>query len=279
LVTMRPELQIAIEAARRAGELTLRDFDGDFAVQNKNTGRADRREGRDLRAADYDPVTSADRAADCCLREALLGAFPDYGWLSEETVDSPERLDRKAVWIVDPLDGTKEFVSGIQEYAVSVALVEDGEPTVAVIFNPPRDELYSAVKGGGTFVNGKRVFCTPTPALEQAVLIVSRSEASRGEIDPLRPHLREIRPLGSVAYKLAVVAAGEADLNVSVQPKNEWDVCAGDLLVREAGGHMVDLNGVVRRYNQPDPLIRGGLAAANPGLADLMVALVSDVAS
>jgi len=77
----------------------------------------------------------------------------------------------------------------------------------------------------------------------------------------------------------AILAAGEADLNVSVQPKNEWDVCAGDLLVREAGGHMVDLNGVVRRYNQPDPLIRGGLAAANPGLADLMVALVSDVAS
>ena len=83
--------------------------------------------------------------------------------------------------------------------------------------------------------------------------------------------------MGSVAYKLAVVAAGDADLNVSVQPKNEWDVCAGDLLVREAGGHMVDLNGVVRRYNQPDPLIRGGLAAGNRRLADLMVKLVSDV--
>ncbi len=274
---MRPELQIAMEAARRAGELTLRDFGGDFGVQDKNTGRVDRREGLDVRAADYDPVTSADRSADCSLRDALLSAFPACGWLSEETADSPERLDREAVWIVDPLDGTKEFVSGIREYAVSVALVEDGEPTVAVIFNPPRDELYSAVKGGGTFLNGKRVFCTATAALEQAVLIVSRSEAARGEIDPLRTHLREIRPLGSVAYKLSVVAAGDADLNVSVQPKNEWDVCAGDLLVREAGGHMVDLNGVVRRYNQPDPLIRGGLAAGNRRLADLMVKLVSDV--
>ena len=237
----------------------------------------DRREGLDVRAADYDPVTSADRSADCSLRDSLLSAFPDCGWFSEETADSPERLDREAVWIVDPLDGTKEFVSGIREYVVSVALVEDGEPTVAVIFNPPRDELYSAVKGGGTFLNGKRVFCTATAALGQAVLIVSRSEAARGEIDPLRTHLREIRPLGSVAYKLSVVAAGVADLNVSVQPKNEWDVCAGDLLVREAGGRMVDLNGVVRRYNQPDPLIGGGLAAGNRRLADLMVKLVSDV--
>ena len=106
---------------------------------------------------------------------------------------------------------------------------------------------------------------------------MSRSEDARGEIDPLREHLKEVRPLGSVAYKLAVVAAGAADLNLSVQPKNEWDVCAGDLLVREAGGHMVDLEGEVRRYNQADPLIGGGLAAGNPPLADASVDLIRRV--
>jgi myo-inositol-1(or 4)-monophosphatase len=133
------------------------------------------------------------------------------------------------------------------------------------------------VQGGGTFLNGKRVFCTDTTRLEEATVIVSRSEDARGEIDPLRQHLKEIRPIGSVAYKLAVVAAGGADLNVSVQPKNEWDVCAGDLLVREAGGHMVDLNGAVRRYNQADPLIGGGLAAGNATLADASVELIRRV--
>ena len=265
-------------AARRAGELTLRDFGGDIGVLNKATGEADRRaEGAALRAADYDPVTSADTAADSCLRDLLLTAFPEYGWLSEETVDSPERLEREVVWIVDPLDGTKEFVGGIPEYVVSVALVEDGDPVVAAIYNPARDELYAAVEGGGTFLNGRRVFCTETESLNQAVLIVSRSEEARGEIDPLRPHLREIRAVGSVAYKLALVAAGGADLNVSVQPKNEWDVCAGDLLVREAGGHMVDLAGATRRYNQPDPFIAGGLAAGRHALANNMVELVSRV--
>ena len=274
---MRAELQAAIEAAREAGKVALRYYGGEHDVENKVTGESGvgMKEGSELRSADYDPLTIADTEADACLRELLLGPFPDYGWLSEETVDSPERLERDAVWIVDPLDGTKEFVSGIPEFAVSVALVENAVPTVAALYNPVRDELYSAVKDGGTFLNGRRVFCTDTRFLKDAVLIVSRSEDARGEIDALRPCVAEIRPLGSVAYKLPVVAAGDADLNVSVQPKNEWDVCAGDLLVREAGGRMVDLNGEVRRYNQPDPLIGGGLAAGPVRLAEGMVKLVS----
>ena len=273
---MKQELQIAMEAARRAGGLILEYYEGEYETHDK---QADGAAGRDkkLRDADYDPVTSADRAADEALKKDLREAFPADGWLSEETVDDPVRLGHERVWIVDPIDGTKEFLTGIPEFGVSIALVQDGEPVVGVIYNPPRDELYAAVKGGGTFLNGKRVFCTDTPALSAATLIVSRSEDARGEIDPLRPHLQQVRPVGSVAYKLAVVAAGAADLNVSVQPKNEWDVCAGDLLVREAGGCMVDLDGRVRRYNQADPLIRGGLAAGNPGLAEASVELIRRV--
>ena len=271
---MRDELQAAIAAARHAGSLILEYYGGDFEVADK-AGDDGRQKG--LRDADYDPVTSADRAADECLRRELGEAFPAYGWLSEETVDDPVRLERDAVWIVDPIDGTKEFLTGIPEFGVSVALVEGGEPTVGVIYNPARDELYGAVRGGGTFLNGQRVFCTETQQLDKAVLIVSRSETARGEIDPLEPHIGEVRPVGSVAYKLAVVAAGAADFNVSVQAKNEWDVCAGDLLVREAGGRMVDLEGQVRRYNQADPLIRGGLAAGNPSLVDASVDLIRRV--
>lgn len=277
---MKEEFTVAMDAARLAGSLILEFYEGDYDVRDKQQDRDDGGTvtgAKQLRDADYDPVTSADRAADDSLRRDLLQAFPEIGWLSEETVDDAVRLEHEQVWIVDPIDGTKEFLSGIPEFVVSVALVADGVPVVGVIYNPSRDELYSAVQGGGTFLNGKRVFCTDTTRLEEATVIVSRSEDARGEIDPLRQHLKEIHPIGSVAYKLAVVAAGGADLNVSVQPKNEWDVCAGDLLVREAGGHMVDLNGAVRRYNQADPLIGGGLAAGNATLADASVELIRRV--
>ncbi|NKB70930.1 MAG: 3'(2'),5'-bisphosphate nucleotidase CysQ [Candidatus Latescibacteria bacterium] len=258
---MRPEFDLAMAAARRAGAITLKYYGGHYQVADK---------GND------NPVTSADLAANAYLSEALQTPYPEYGWLSEETVDDPQRLQRDRVWIVDPIDGTKEFLAEIPEYVVSIALVEKGEPIVGVIYNPPKDELYAAVKGGGTFLNGQRVFCTDTPSLDQATMIVSRSETKRGEIDPFRPHLQAIEPVGSVAYKLAVVAGGGADLNISVQPKNEWDVVAGDLLVREAGGHMLDLAGQVRRYNQADPLIRGGLAAGNPQLTAAALQLIAE---
>ena len=256
---MKDHLELAIEAARAAGAVTLQYYGGQYEVGQK---------GHD------NPVTTADLKADACLREMLLRPHPGYGWLSEETVDAPERLDCERVWIVDSIDGTKEFIQHIPEYVISIALVERGEPVVGVIYNPARDELYAAIRNGGTFLNGKRVFCTEVEQLDQAVLIVSRSETKRGEIAPFHPYLKEVRPVGSVAYKLALVAAGAADLNISVQPKNEWDVCAGDLLVREAGGQLFDLAGQVRRYNQPDPLIRGGLVAANTALATSMLALI-----
>jgi myo-inositol-1(or 4)-monophosphatase len=260
---MRDELKLAIAAARRAGALTLEYYGGKYQINYKEW---------------RDPVTGADLAANTCLKELLLGAYPQYGWLSEETADSTQRLEAERLWIVDPIDGTREFVASIPEYAVSVALVEAGEPVVGVIYNPAADQLFAAVKGGGTFLNGKRVFCSEAPSLDRATLIVSRSETKRGEIEPLRPHLKEVKPLGSVAYKLAAVAAGlGGDFNVSVQPKSEWDVCAGDLLVREAGGQMLDLEGQVRRYNQPDPLIQGGLVAGNPNLVRAMLDLLSSL--
>ena len=107
-------------------------------------------------------------------------------------------------------------------------------------------------------------------------MLVSRSETRRGETKPLQPHLGRISPVGSVAYKLALVAAGQADLSASVRPKKEWDVCAGDLLIREAGGEMLTLSGQVRTYNQADPLIPGGLVAANSGLARQMLTVLQD---
>ena len=256
---MREELNICIDACRAAGEILLGYYRGKYDLNDK---------GED------NPVTSADLEADACLKEILLGAYPEYGWLSEETADDSRRLQKQRVWIVDPMDGTKEFVQQIPEFAVSVALVEDGIPLVGAIFNPAAAELFVTTRGGGTFRNGQRVYCTESTQLADATLIVSRSEEKRGEVDPFRKQVGEVRAVGSVAYKLAHVAAGMGDLNVSVQPKNEWDVCAGDLLVREAGGEMLDLEGGVRVYNQRDPLIHGGLVAGNRPICLAMLDLV-----
>jgi myo-inositol-1(or 4)-monophosphatase len=267
---MRDELKLAMQAARQAGALTLKYHGGKGEINDK-------RDSDKVTDGDFNPLTQADLEADAYIKEVLRGAFPDYGWLSEETVDSPERLDKEAVWIVDPIDGTREFVQGLPEYVVSIALVEKGEPVVGVIFNPVTDDLYAAVKGGGTHLNGKRVFCSEVSDISQASLTVSRSEDRRGEIDPYRDSIGQIKPMGSVAYKLALVSGGQADFNISVQPKNEWDVVAGDLLVREAGGHMLDLDGKVRLYNQKDPLINGGLAAGPTELVAAFLALRQDL--
>ena len=259
---MRDEVGLAEQAARQAGAITLKYYGGHYDVCDKGHGN---------------PVTTADLEADACLRQLLLEPYPHYGWLSEETADSPQRLQKDTVWIVDPIDGTKEFLAEIPEYVVSIALVERGDPVVGAIYNPATDDLFLAAQGGGTFLNGKRVFCSECTALDQATLIVSRSETKRGEIEPFVPHLGQVKPVGSVAYKLALVAAGQADFNLSVQPKNEWDVVAGDLLVREAGGRMLDLAGQVRRYNQQDALIQGGLVAGNRPLTAQALQLIEEV--
>ena len=259
---LQPDLKLAIQSAREAGALTLKYFGGQYDIKDKGGG---------------DPLTTADLAANAVLSERLRSARPDYGWLSEETVDDKTRLSCQKTWIVDPIDGTREFVGGLPEYVVCVALCDNGAPIMGVIYNPAQDALYAAVHHGGAFLNGKRIFCSETGSLTVATSIVSRSEDKRGEINPFRPHLGPVTPVGSVAYKLALVAAGESDMNFSVQPKNEWDVCAGDLLIREAGGHMLDLQGNVRHYNQADPLIRGGLVAGNTELTRQFLRLVDEV--
>src|SRR5215831_3581734 len=131
------ELETAVRAARAAGAIVRGFYDRGVTVDYKDAERDN-------------PVTAADTQADACIREIIRGAFPADGWLSEETADSRERLTRRRVWIVDPLDGTKEFIQHIPEFCVCIALVEDGRPVVAVEYNPAAHRLYAAVRGGGT---------------------------------------------------------------------------------------------------------------------------------
>ncbi len=211
-----------------------------------------------------DPVTTADLEADRILKKGLLKYFSQAGWLSEETRDEPMRLGKKQVWIVDPIDGTKEFVSGIPEYSVSVALVENGFPVLATVYNPATEELFSAAKDKGAWLNGEPINARH-PMGVRPVLLASRSEIKRDEFKPFEP-FAEIRPCGSIAYKLALVAGGFVDATFSLGPKNEWDIAAGVLLVAEAGGEVSDITGKSFLFNQRSTLVDGIVGATKSAI-------------
>jgi len=247
------ELSIALEAAREAGVILRRHYEQGTETWEKSADN---------------PVTLADLEADKAIADRIGAAFPGDAILSEETIREDSRLEKSRVWIVDPMDGTKEFTRRIPEFAVSIALTEDGEPVVGAIHNPATGVTIWATRGGGTFRDDQRVSVSSCEQLADSVVIASRTEISRDQFAPYDGWFKELRPLGSIAWKLACVACGDGDLNISVAPKNEWDVCAGDLLIREAGGIYVDFEGATRRYNQADTLIDKGMAAGPQALLE-----------
>lgn len=206
------------------------------------------------------PLTQADLDADQLLRQKLLTNRPEYGWLSEETIDTSTRLSQQRVWVVDPIDGTKEFITGLPQFAVSIGLVDNGQPIAACVYNPASDELFSAVLHGGTRLNGKTINTSQNGTLQDASCLASRSETKRGEWETFKTILN-ITTMGSIAYKLALVASGRFDLTFTITPKNEWDFCAGTLLVQEAGGRVSHKDGQPCRFNQQNPRVRSVLAS------------------
>lgn len=262
----RRDLELVLSAVRAAGDVVMATFGAEPKVWHKSPDQ---------------PVTDADLAADALLADRLTGARPGYGWLSEETADRPDRLDRERVWIVDPLDGTRSFVGGYPEFSISVALAELGRAVVAVVYNPSQADLFWAVRGvgayrlrpwAGGFAVGQRLGRRqPAPAGRPSIL-ASRTEIQRGDLDVFLADWT-IRPLGSTAYKLACVAAGMGDAFVSRSPKSEWDVAAGGLILEESGGAVTDVAGRSLRLNQPDPNLDGVVAAWPAMQADLVTVI------
>lgn len=250
---MNSDLDLTIIAAREAGGLILTYYKADYEIHDKGY---------------HNPVTTADHAADACLKKILTGTRPDYGWLSEETVDSPERLSKKRVWIVDPLDGTKEFIQGVPNFVVSVALVENAKPILGVLYNPVTMEMFTAEKGKGAYLNGEPIHCSTKDNPEEMTILNSRSETRRGLWKPYKNSFGELKQVGSVAYKLGLTAAGRADIFASLRPKNEWDICAGYCLISEAGGKLIDLSGSDVIFNQENTLIHPGLIAGEKNAVD-----------
>ena len=219
-----------------------------------------------------EPVTELDRAVNDRLRELL--PREDEGWLSEETVDDLSRLQRRRVWVVDPLDGTREFLAGIPEWCVSIALVEDGRTVAGGICNPAREEFFLGSRETGVTLNGEPARLRPCRSLTEAVVLASRSETARGEWASFQNAPFHVWAMGSVAYKLACVAVGRADATWTRRPKNEWDVAAGVALVLAAGGTVA---------TQPSPLLFNrrvprfqSVLALGPGARQLFAGFLAD---
>ena len=197
------------------------------------------------------------------------------GWLSEETLDDPVRdSSKRRVWVVDPLDGTREFVAGIPEFCVSVAMVEEGSRSPAAFLTRRPNEMILGSLDTGVKLNGKPAAAKPEePRLNGALVLASRSEVKRGEWKPFESTGFKIQNMGSVAYKLGRVAAGLADVTFTLVPKNEWDVAAGAALVVSGGGFVSTLENGPLICNNRNTLLTG-LIASGPNLRAELLAML-----
>jgi myo-inositol-1(or 4)-monophosphatase len=249
-VTAQADLALLVDAAREAGALATQRLAQGVTVQTKAGGS---------------PVSDADLAVDALLTERLLAGRPDYGWLSEETADDPARLEKSRVFVVDPIDGTVAFIKQKPWWAVSVAVVEDGQPIAGVVFAPALDELYAAAAGEGATLNGAALRASRTSVLNDAAVLGD----ARLLAPPAWPPMR-LASRNSVAYRMALVAAGAFDAAIAPTSKNEWDLAAADLICAEAGALSTDSLGRAFTYNQPDTR-RPSLVCAGPALHSLIL--------
>jgi myo-inositol-1(or 4)-monophosphatase len=197
------------------------------------------------------PVTEADLRIDNFLRAQLSLLAPQFGWLSEETADSPERLKRRALFVVDPIDGTRGFAAGDPNFAISVALVLDERPCFGVVHAPALDETYVATAGRGATRNGAPIAASARRDLPGASLTAPDSMAADLKRAGRSFHLKARLP--SLAMRIVRVAEGALDLALARKNAYDWDIAAADLILREAGGALSDLSGAIPLYNQPDP--------------------------
>lgn len=258
------ELQVAQELARRAGELIRGFQSGGLAVERK---------------AGNEPVTEADRQSDALIVSGLAAAFPGDGLLSEEAPDDGSRLQRERVWMVDPIDGTKDFIRGESGFAVMIGLLVGDRPALGVVYQPVGDRLYWAVSGHGAFTtvaNGEperlHVSAISDPAQIRMVASKSHREAV---IDQVRAELGITDELnvGSVGLKLGLIARGERDLYVNPSGHSKlWDVCGPEAILVEAGGRLTDARGVPLAYRGQALGNLRGLIASNGRVHDEVVA-------
>jgi len=250
---------LLITAMCEAGAIALRHFRTDLKVWDKQGT----------------PVSDADIAVNEHFQRRLGAARPDYGWLSEETGDDTRRLSCRRVWVVDPIDGTRAFVDGLPHFCHSVALVEDGRPTLAALYNPAVDELYEAAAGRGARLNGRAIHVSDRGEIEGCRIAAFEPMFRHPAWREPWPKMEVVQP-NSVAYRLALVASGNVDAAFGLNTKQDWDLAAADLIVHEAGGRVSSHDGQLMRYNTSVTAHRSYLAAG-PAMYAALFARVGQV--
>ena len=274
--TYDQELRIALDLAREAGAAILEFYEGPLEIEQKY--------GFD----DREPVTQADRVANELIVNALRKEFPGDGILAEESVDTAHRLDKRRVWMIDPLDGTNGFIDGNGDFAVQIGLAEDGDCVLGVVYQPLTDLLYHAVRGQGTWIirpdlAPQRAAVSDQKDLSRMRLAASRSHRSP-RMDKVVKALRvqeEVRR-GSVGIKVGLIVEQQCDLYVHLSPRTkQWDTCAPEIILTEAGGQLTDLFGRPLEYNSLEVQNRNGIIASNgvahDRIVDTLAPLLADL--
>lgn len=249
--TAADDLRLIADAARQASEIALRYFKRDPEVWWK--------EGDS-------PVSAADFAVDRFLREELTAARPDYGWLSEETIDDSDRINARRTFVVDPIDGTRAFINGRDIWCVSIAVVEEGRTITGVLDCPVLGEIFTAIPGAGAFLNGAAISVRHPGDMAEIA-------GSKTMLDRLPPMLRQTMYIPayipSLAYRIALVAKGAMDATFVRPYSHDWDLAAADLILSEAGGLLLDANGERPHFAGSDPR-KGALVAGSGDLLRIM---------
>ncbi|HJR55175.1 MAG TPA: 3'(2'),5'-bisphosphate nucleotidase CysQ [Rhizomicrobium sp.] len=251
------DLALLEAACRAGGDIARRRFEEGCKSWSKQGGS---------------PVTEADLEVDAWLRNTLTAARPDYGWLSEESVDDLKRLDHRVLFIVDPIDGTVAFLKGRPHFTICAAVVEEGVPVAGVVYNPMLDHLYKARAGAGASRNGETIHVSACHSLTGCAMLGDRGMLTA----PPWPQMR-VETRNSVAYRVALVADGSFDATLSLSAKRDWDLAAADIIVREAGGRITDRHGAPLRYNGPEAR-QSTMIAAGASLHDEILSKIGRAA-
>lgn len=260
------ELRVAIDLAREAGAAILEHYEGPLNIEQKSY------------ADDVEPVTQADKIANELIVNRLASEFPNDGILAEESVDTEARLAKSRVWMVDPLDGTSGFIAGNGDFAVQIGLVEDGKCVVGVVYQPLTGVLYRAVIGEGSWLETRdrdteRTNVSAKTSIESMRLAASRAHRSprMNKVVSVLGFREEIRR-GSVGIKIGLLVEQQCDVYIHLSPRTkQWDTCAPQLILTEAGGRLTDLFGQPLNYNVAEVQNRNGLVASNEVSHDFII--------
>ena len=260
MTSYEDDLALIRAAAIAAGELALAERDRGLKIWSKSGGS---------------PVTSADLAVDETLKATLLPARPDYGWLSEETFDTPARLSHDRLFIVDPIDGTVAYMKSKPWWCIPIAVVENGRPVAAVIHAPSLNETFEATLGGGARLNGQPITASDTDSLDDASVLAD-ARLMEGPLWPEPwPEMR-FEKRNAIAYRMALVAAGAFDAAIALTPKWDWDIAAGALIATEAGARVTDHHGRAWVFNRLDPR-QSSLVCSAPTIHPLIIRRTSPI--